>query len=312
MGTLLGQHHVSIFTKDAVQNVDFYTNTMGLRLVKKSVNQDNPLMYHLFYGDATGSPGTELTFFELPAAAATRPGTNSISAIGLLLADDKSLLYWQKRFEDLQVAHEGITVSGGRPALPFTDPDGLKLVLIAAEEGDIPSLWKRWEKSTVPVEHQILGLGPIELTVSHPEKIEQTLVKLLGYRKMPAVEGMDIYQTAEGGASGEIAVKKLTAPQQKPGRGSVHHLAVRVADEAELREWIRAIESWPFATSGLVDRYYFQSVYFRESNGILFELATDGPGFTADEPVEALGEDLALPPFLESRRAEIEAALKPI
>ncbi|MCU9613030.1 ring-cleaving dioxygenase [Caldibacillus lycopersici] len=313
MRKILGQHHVSMFTKDAQTNVHFYRDTLGLRFVKKTVNQDNPFMYHLFYGDIIGSPGTELSFFELPHAGKTYRGTNSISKIGLLVESEDALNYWKQRFEELAIVHGDYTIYAGRKALPFEDPDGLSLLLINNASAATPSFWKKWEGSPVPMEYQILGIGAIELSVRYPEKTAKLLTNVFGYKEVSATEDLSVYQCVEGTAYSDIVVKKLEAVKERPGRGSVHHLAIRVADPQALQEWASFIKEQGYtATSDIIDRYYFQSFYFRERNGILFELATDGPGFPADESIESLGETLALPPFLEARRAEIEAKLTPI
>lgn len=312
MKTIAGQHHVSMITKDAQQNVHFYRDKLGLRFVKKTVNQDDPSMYHLFYGDANGSPGTELSFFEMPHAGRTYAGTNAITRISLLVRDMETLAYWKERFEHLGVEHGNLITYGGRWSLPFEDPDGLQLLLVNHNGKETPSFWRRWEKSPVPVEHQILGMGSVELTVRNPEKTEDLLANFFSYHEQSVSEDERIYQSVKGNANSEMVVKKLDTKKQKPGRGSVHHIAIRIADQSELRQWAKRVEEKGFRSSGIIDRHYFYSLYFRESNGILFELATDGPGFQADEPIEKLGETLALPPFLEERREEIEAKLKPI
>ncbi|TQR19649.1 ring-cleaving dioxygenase [Psychrobacillus vulpis] len=308
MNTIKGHHHVSMVTKNAQTNVNFYRETLGLRLVKKTVNQDTPSMYHLFYGDETGSPGTELSFFELPIAARTHRGTNSISRIGLLVQNEETLTYWQQRFLLLDVKHGDLFTYGGRLALPFEDPDGLQLLLISNEAKETPTFWTPWEGSPVPIQHQILGIGPVELTVRNIAKTGNMLTNLLGYHEIQ--EG--VFQSVEGAAYSEIVLKSLQGDLERPGRGSVHHIAIRVDTEEHMKEWAERIGNAGFESTGVIDRYYFHSLYFRESNGILFELATDGPGFSADEANENLGKELALPPFLENRRAEIEAKLKPI
>ncbi|WP_313893466.1 ring-cleaving dioxygenase [Psychrobacillus sp.] len=312
MNTIKGHHHVSMVTKNAQVNVHFYRDILGLRLVKKTVNQDTPSMYHLFYGDTTGSAGTELSFFELPIAAGTHRGTNSISRIGLLVQNEETLTYWQERFQVLGVNHGEKFMYGNRKALPFEDPDGLQLLLINHEEKEIPTFWTPWEDSVVPTQHQILGIGPVELTVRNIAKTSKTLANLLGYHEITATKEEAVYQSVEGAAYSEIVLKKLLGDKERPGRGSVHHIAIRVDTEEHMKEWAERVAEAGFETTGVIDRYYFHSLYFRESNGILFELATDGPGFLADEVSENLGNELALPPFLENRRAEIEAKLKPI
>lgn len=195
--------------------------------------------------------------------------------------------------------------------MKFEDPDGLRLVLIYGE-GETLDFWETWEKSEVPEEHQILGMGPVEITVKRLDKLARTLTDLFGYTEVSRNEQEALFQSVEGEPFGEIVVKQMDGPSERPGRGSIHHLAIRVKNDDELKYWEEQVKQRGFVSSGIVDRHYFKSLYFRESNGILFEIATDGPGFTVDGDVESLGETLDLPPFLEDRRTEIEAKLTPI
>lgn len=307
-----GHHHISMITKNAQMNNHFYKNVLGLRRVKKTVNQDNPSMYHLFYGDLTGSPGTELSFFEMPNVGRTVRGTNAITQIGLLVPSNESLEYWKKRFESLNVKHGEITTYAGRAALPFEDEEGLRLILLNNNGEATPEFWTAWEESSVEQKHRILGMGTVELTVRYLEQTAITLKDMFGYVEVSRSENEAIYQSVAGQAFGEIVVKQQEGPSEKPGRGSIHHLAIRVKNNEELAHWAEVVKKRGFTSSGIVDRFYFQSLYFRDSNRILFEIATDGPGFTADSTVEALGKSLDLPPFLEEKRAEIEAKLAPI
>ena len=307
-----GHHHISMITKTAQINSDFYKKVLGLRRVKKTVNQDSPSMYHLFYGDLTGSAGTELSFFEITNSGRTVRGTNAITKIGLLVPSRESLVYWKRRFEELDVKHEDITTYAGREALPFEDSEGLRLVLLNNNGEQVPEFWTAWEDSAVDQTHRILGMGTIEITVRYLERTAKTLKELFGYIEVTRSEKEVVFQSVEGQAFGEILLQQLEGPSEKPGRGSIHHLAIRVKNEEELRYWDNVVKERGFSSSGVVDRYYFQSLYFRDGNGILFEIATDGPGFTRDSTVEALGTKLDLPPFLEERRVEIEAQLKPI
>jgi glyoxalase family protein len=307
-----GHHHISMITKDAQMTNHFYQQILGLRRVKKTVNQDSPSMYHLFYGDLTGSAGTELSFFEMPMAGRTARGTNAITQIGLLVPSLESLTYWKNRFEQLDVKHGEITTYAGRAALPFEDAEGLRMILLNNNGEAIPEFWLPWEDSVVEQEHRILGMGTTEITVRYLERTATMLREMFGYVEVAHSEKEAIYQSVAGQAFGEIVVKQLEGPSEKPGRGSIHHLAIRVKNEEELRYWDEVVKERGFQSSGIIDRFYFQSLYFRESNGILFEIATDGPGFTVDSAIEALGKELDLPPFLESKRAEIEAKLQPI
>ncbi len=311
MYEIKGHHHISMVTKNANENNHFYKNVLGLRRVKMTVNQDDPSMYHLFYGDKTGSPGTELSFFEIPLVGKTYRGTNAITRIGLLVPSEDSLHYWKERFETFDVKHSEITTYANRPALQFEDAEGLRLVLLVSN-GEKVEHWETWEKSEVPAEHQIQGMGSVEMTVRRLDKMASTLTEMFGYTEVSRSEEEAIFQSIKGEAFGEIVVKYLDGPTEKPGRGSIHHLAIRVKNDAELAYWEEQVIQRGFQSSGIIDRFYFKSLYFRESNGILFEIATDGPGFTVDGDVEHLGEKLDLPPFLEGQRAEIEANLAPI
>ncbi|GEN53389.1 ring-cleaving dioxygenase [Halobacillus faecis] len=310
---LKGIHHVSAITANAKSNYDFYTKVMGMRLVKKTVNQDAPSMYHLFYADEEGRPGTDLTFFEIHRAGHTYPGTRSISTTSLRVKSDEALKYWKKRFEEHSVEQDEIRERHGRNTLFFRDPEGQRLILISDESNSGVEAGKAWEHSTVPEEYGITGLGPVHLTVNDTAKTEKVLTELLGFRKKGTYEQWVVYETGEGGTGAEVHVEEEPDGQpEKPGRGSVHHVAFRVNDEDELKKWQEIIQAAGYPNSGLVDRYYFKSLYFREANHILFELATDGPGFATDEDVDHLGESLALPPFLEHKRKEIEESLTPL
>lgn len=312
MNTIPGHHHISMLTKSALKNHHFYQNVLGLRRVKKTVNQDDPSMYHLFYGDLTGAAGTELSFFEMPMLARTVRGTNAITQIGLLVPSFESLLFWKKRFELLDVKHGEMTKFAGRDALHFEDEEGLRMILVNHNGEAIPDHWSAWKHSVIEEKHRILGIGPVEMTVRSLDRLAETLTDMFGYVEKSRSAEEAIYQSVAGQAFGEIVIKQKEGPTERPGRGSIHHLAIRANNEDELRDWDKVIKKRGFHSSGIVDRYYFQSLYFRESNGILFEIATDGPGFIADSTVEELGKTLDLPPFLEERRAEIEAKLVPL
>ncbi|MBU9713416.1 ring-cleaving dioxygenase [Evansella tamaricis] len=318
---LKGIHHVSAITANAKNNYNFYTEILGLRLVKKSINQDDTSVYHLFYADERGNPGTDLTFFEIPNAAETRMGTNSITATSLRVSTDKALQYWKKRFTEYKIEHDEISHESGRASLAFKDFENQRLILVSDETNTGVEGGKPWDKSTVPVEYGIIGLGPVILTVSRLELTEQMLTEIMGFRKKGSykgiVDGMEreffLYETGEGGTGAEVHVLELSElPRERSGRGSVHHVAFRVEDEEELTKWINRLNQNAIPNSGFVERYYFKSLYFREPNGILYELATDGPGFETDEDFDTLGESLALPPYFENQRKSIEAKLKPL
>lgn len=317
---LKGIHHVSAITAVAKNNYEFYTKVLGMRLVKKSVNQDDTSMYHLFYADEVGNPGTDLTFFEIVRAGHTYEGNNSISITSLRVQNDDALHYWKDRFENYNVDHDEITEQFDRAVLFFRDPEGQRLVLVSDENNQGVAAGTPWDKSPVPQGKGITGLGPVKLTVPNPEPTVKVLTETMGFRHVgnyaseldgqPAIE---VYETGEGGTGAEVHIEhRKDLPRERPGRGSVHHVAFRVDNEEELAAWKDKIAALRLPNSGLVDRYYFKSLYFREPNGILFELATDGPGFATDEDVKHLGESVALPPFFEDRREEIEARLVPL
>lgn len=317
---LKGLHHVSSITANAQENYKFYTEVLGLRLIKKTVNQDDISVYHLFYGDERGNPGTEVTFFEIPNAGRNRDGNNSISALSLRVPDDAALQYWQRRLEEYAVEHEAVRSLGGRQALPFRDREGQRLLLVLDEGNRGVPGGNAWEKSPVPQEAAITGLGPAHLTVPDASRTADVLEQVLGFRRAgsypSAAAGQPdvlVYATGEGGSGAEVHLEERSdLPPERLGRGGVHHVAFRVDNEDELRSWVGRIGALGLPNSGFVDRYYFRSLYFREPNGILFELATDGPGFDTDESIEHLGESLALPPFLEGKREQIEQLLKPL
>ncbi len=314
---LLGIHHVTAVTANAHENHQFYTRVLGIRLVKKTVNQDDVSAYHLFYADAQGSPGSDLTFFDWAHSPRQRNGNNSISRTGLRVGGVDSLQWWIERFDQLKVAHSPILDRGGRAVVDFQDGEGQQLTLV--DDGSAGESFA-WSGSPVPPSHQIRGLGPATITVPESESTGGLLTEVLGMRptlQYPDPErkefSIHVYEIGAGGASAELHVRvRPDLARYRPGAGGVHHIAFRVPDEETYRAWMRRLRDFGIPNSGEVDRYYFKSLYFREPNQILFELATDGPGFAVDENISDLGNRLALPPFLERRRAEIEANLKPI
>ena len=312
---LIGIHHLTAVTAKASGNHAFYTQTLGMRLVKKTVNQDDVSAYHLFYADALGSPGTDITFFDWPVGRERR-GSHSISRTGLRVAGEAALAWWRQRFAEQGVDHGEIVLRDRRWTLDFEDPEGQRLSLVD-DGGAGPA--HPWTRSQVPAEHQIRGLGPITLSVPELPPTESVLTKVLEMSRVrdyptPGSAGSTthVYQMGEGGAGAELHVAvEPKLPAVGPGAGGVHHVAFRSPDAA-YQDWAERLRQTRTPNSGPVDRFYFRSLYFREPNGILFEIATEGPGFAADEPRESLGEHLSLPPFLEPRRAAIEANLKPL
>ena len=312
---LTGIHHLTAITANAPQNLKFYTKVLGLRLVKKTVNQDDTSAYHLFYADGLASPGTDLTFFDWPVAHERR-GTHSISRTGLRVASLATLEWWKARFAEHKVKAGEIGEIGGRMSLDFEDAEGQRLRFVVDDSG-APS--NPWEKSPVPAEHQIKGLGPITISVPDIRNTETVLTHVMNMKETstyPAPEGtgtVHVFSMGEGGPAAELHVAvEPDLPPAHQGAGAVHHVAFRVPDVEALHAWTERLRGFRLPSSGEVERFYFRSLYFREPNGILFELATDGPGFAVDEPMETLGETLSLPPFLEGRREQIEAKLKPL
>ncbi|MDO3409369.1 ring-cleaving dioxygenase [Saccharibacillus sp. CPCC 101409] len=317
---LLGQHHVSIMTGKAEKNFEFFTKVLGMRLVKKSVNQDNTTSYHLFYGDAVASPGTEVTYFDYPGIGPSYHGISSISATSLRVPTTASLEFWASRLDFFGVKREEIEGRAGRDTLAFEDFEGTRLILAADNDESGVAPGTPWAADGIPLEHAVVGLGPVTLTVGDPKPTALALTQLLGFRKVgsyPSLAGdfaeIEVFATGEGGSGAEVHVEaRPDLPRARLGRGGVHHVAFRIPNEEEYAKWIDRIAASGLPNSGRVDRDYFRALYFREPNGILFELSTDTPGFDIDEPVESLGEKLGLPSFLEHRRAEIEANLRPL
>jgi glyoxalase family protein len=311
---LTGLHHLTAVSADAPCNLRFYTRTLGMRLVKRTVNQDDTSAYHLFYADGLASPGSDLTFFDWPVGCERR-GNNSVTRTGLRVPGAASLEWWAGRLREHGVPHGGVSERDGRAVLDFEDPEGQRLSLV--DDGGTGE-GHPWERSPVPPERQIRGLGPVEMTVPDLRPTHAVLTGVMGMRRARGYDSPDgevqVYEMGEGGgpaAELHVAVRPDLAPA-RPGAGGVHHVAFRTPDEAQYRAWAERLASLRVPNSGPVDRHYFRSLYFREPNGVLFEIATDGPGFAVDEPLESLGERLSLPPFLEPRRAGIEAGLKPL
>ncbi|WP_395685388.1 ring-cleaving dioxygenase [Aestuariivirga sp.] len=302
---LKGFHHLTAVTADAPGNYRFYTEALGLRLVKKTVNQDDTSAYHLFYADGVGSPGTDITFFDWPVGRERR-GSHSVTRTGLRVGSEASLGWWQQRFKTLGVQQAGIAEENGRPTLAFEDHEGQRLALVVDSHGDAHP----WEQSPVPAEHQIRGLGPITMSVADPDPTDMVLTKLMNMTAAGRSGDTLIYRMDGPGAVGELHVTvDPSLPPAQQGAGGVHHVAFNIP-YADYDAWASRLRSMRVPNSGPVDRFWFKSLYFREPNGVLFELATDAPGFATDEPMDKLGTTLSLPPFLENRRTEIEAGLK--
>ena len=313
--TLHGLHHVTAVTADAVRNLDFYTRVLGMRLVKQTVNQDDVSAYHLFYADELGQPGTELTFFEWAHVPPARPGAGAVMETALrVLGNAATLALWRDWFDRHGVSHGEIETpinADALPSLPFQDPEGQRLRLIAQPRtAEAAAHARPWSGSPLPPEASVVGLGAVTLTVRDPAPVVRLLTDTLGFRVNP--DDATLFETGAGGPGRQLRLLTSREPAVHGG-GGVHHVAWSVANVEEQRAWQRHLAKHGVANSGLVDRFYFQSLYFRIPGGILFEIATDGPGFTADgEDPAHLGERLSLPPFLEPHRTEIEAGLRPL
>jgi glyoxalase family protein len=312
---LLGIHHLTAVSAAIRENHHFYTQTMGMRLVKRSVNQDDVSAYHLFYADAKGTPGTDLTFFDWPVPRERR-GNRSIVRTGLRVAGLDALNWWVGHLQERGVKAAEIVERDGRLTLDLEDPEGQRLALI--DDGGVGAAYP-WERSPVPADFQVRGLGPITLSVPNLGPTDAVLQQVLQMRPVRTYahpedqrHTVHVYEMGPGGPGAEvhIAVQPSVGPAQ-PGAGGVHHVAFRSAD-ADYEGWAERLATLRIPNSGKVDRYWFRSLYFREPNGILFEIASDGPGFAVDEDPATLGEKVVLAPFLEPQRAAILANLKPI
>jgi glyoxalase family protein len=310
-----GIHHLTAITADAPNNMNFYTKVLGLRLVKKTVNQDDTSAYHLFYADGKASPGSDITFFDWPVGRERR-GSHSIARTALRVGSAASLAWWRDRLLAAKIKTAEIAETAGFSSLDFEDPEGQRLRLVD-DKGSGES--HPWSESSVPAAYQIRGLGPITLSVPDVKPTAAVLTQILNMQEVrshPLSGGktsLHVFSMGQGGASAELHVAvEPDLPIAGQGAGGVHHVAFRTPTVETLRQWTARLQSFKLPSSGEVERYYFRSLYFREPNGILFEIATDGPGFAVDEPLESLGERLSLPPFLEARRASIEAGLKPL
>lgn len=313
---LNGLHHVTAVSAQIGINADFYTRVLGLRLVKKSVNQDDVSAYHLFYADKLGTPGTDITFFDWPRIGQDRRGTDSIALTAFRVDGREALDYWTRRFEDQGVTHNAIETFAGRDVLRFEDPEGQRLMLM--DNGGAPFEGEIWEGSEVPSAFALRGFYAVMLSVPDLTQMDPILTQVLDFEPADKADWPDggtvtRYEIASGGPGRELwVIEEPTKPIARLGAGGTHHVAFRVADREEQGDWRERIVRSGLHVSTFIDRFYFRSIYFRVSRGILFEIATEGPGFAADEDPDTLGEHLSLPPFLEPRREKIEANLKPI
>lgn len=313
MNGLKGIHHVTAITSSAEKNYEFFTYILGMRLVKKTVNQDDIQTYHLFFADDKGSPGTDMTFFDFPGIPKGSHGTNEIYKTSFRVKDDAAMDYWVKRFDRLGVKHGGIQELFGKKTISFVDFDDQQYQLISDENNEGVPAGTPWQKGPVPLEHAITGLGPIFVRVANFDYFKEMMERVLHFKEIESDGDLHLFEVGEGGNGAQVVVEyNSVLPAARQGYGVVHHAAFRVDDKSVLDEWDRHMRGFGFQTSGFVDRFFFGSLYTRVAPSILFEFATDGPGFMGDEPYETLGEKLSLPPFLEPKRDEIESYVRPI
>jgi glyoxalase family protein len=313
---LTGIHHLTAVSAAIRENHRFYTRTLGMRLVKRSVNQDDVSAYHLFYADAKGSPGTDLTFFDWPVPPEHR-GTRSIVRTGLRVNSEVALRWWVQRFDDVRVAHGDIVERDGRLTMQFEDPEGQRLAFV--DDGGAGDPPEPWDRSPVPREYQIRGLGPILISIPTLNPTDTLLTRVFNMRYARDYPHPDnpgtrihVFEMGSGGPHAELHVAvQPDLPVARQGAGGVHHVAFRTPD-ANYDAWAERLNEFDVPNSGKVDRFWFRSLYVREPNGVLFEIATDGPGFAVDEDPATLGETVVLPPFLEPHRQQILVNLKPI
>lgn len=309
---ILGVHHVSMTAGDPGPNLDFYQGLLGLRLVKLTVNYDDPGMYHLYYGDGQGRPGTILTFFPWPEGRPGRQGTGQTTAVALTIPAS-SLGYWIERLVGHEVQFDGPAKRFGSSVVTLKDPDGLVVELVASRSAARSAPAESWPSAPVPAEHAIRGVHSVTLMEDDPERTAKVLTEQLGFRLIGQEHKRLRFATGDGGPGALVDILDASGFWRAAGGiGTVHHVAWRTPDAAELEAWRASLTEAGFRVTPVRNRTYFQSIYFREPGGVLFEIATDVPGFTVDEPVEALGSRLMLPARLEERRAEVEAILPPL
>lgn len=308
MQTITGLHHVTAISGPAQENLDFYAGILGMRLVKKSVNQDDPGTYHLFYADAAGHPGTDLTFFPWERMAPARLGHGLATEVQLTVPTG-SLAYWGERLTKYGVTTSPIETRFGERVLPAVDPHGLRLALVEADA--VPGkAFEPWTDSPVPVGSQIRGLHGARAWEHDLATTTAFLTGALGFTALATADGWTRF-VLDGGGPGRVLDIRETPEERRGawGQGSIHHLAWRVDDDAHHVAVRTAVEQAGVRATPVIDRFWFKSVYFKEPGGVLFELATDGPGFAVDEAPERLGESLILPPWLEGQRRAIEQVL---
>ena len=306
---ILGIHHVTAIAGDPQTNVDFYAGLLGLRLVKLTVNFDDPGTYHLYYGDGIGRPGTILTFFPWPSAPKGRHGTGQVTETAFAIADN-AVDFWTARLSEQRVAFQGPFDRFGEPVISFSDPDGLKVELIATKTAPPDRAYKA---GPVPLEFAIRGFHSATLSQADIRGTAALLTDTMGFHLVAQDGDRFRYAVNDGHPAGLVDV--FRRPEGKPGRvlvGTVHHIAWRTPDDEQQRSWRAELARLNYGVSPVMDRKYFHSIYYREPGGILFEIATDPPGFSVDESLDELGSKLVLPPWLEPERKNLEAVLPPL
>jgi glyoxalase family protein len=311
MQTVRGLHHVTAIAGPAQANLDFYSGVLGMRLVKKSVNQDDPGTYHLFYADADGHPGTDLTFFPWAQMAPSREGYGLSSEVSLAVPPG-SLDFWSERLQQHGVSVSPPESRFGQAVLPLRDPHGLHVALVESQDS-LGRSFTAWDQSPIPKQHQIRGLESARLVERDLIRTSSFLTGAMGFAHLGTENGWHRYGVAGGKSGAHIDLyESPNSGRGAWGTGSIHHLAWRVDDEAHQLEVRQRVQQGGSRPTPVIDRFWFKSVYFPEPGGVLFELATEGPGFAVDEDPAHLGETLVLPPWLEPERANIEAALPPL
>lgn len=306
---ILGLHHVTAIASDPQRNIDFYVELLGLRLVKVTVNFDEPTTYHLYYGDELGHPGTILTFFAWPGGPIGRIGTGQLTATSFSIPET-AISFWMERFKNHNVPFQGPIARFNEQVLSFSDPDGLQLELVAAQDGQLDRVWKN---GPVPPEYGLRGFHSVALSEAGHERTASLLTETMGFRRVGQIGSRYRFEVGEGGAGAIVDVlTELGVPRGVVSVGSVHHVAWRTPGDEQQKAWREQLIEAGMNVTPVIDRKYFHSIYYREPGGVLFEIATDPPGFTVDEPAQELGQRLTLPSWLEPQRPEIEETLPPI
>jgi glyoxalase family protein len=306
---IVGIHHITAMASDAQRNIDFYVSVLGLRLVKRSINQDAPDIYHLYYGDEAGSPGTAMTFFPFGRAARGTRGHGEVSRVAFAVPPS-SQNYWLERLRTSGIVTDGPFERFGEALIAFQDPDGLMIELVFTERQTLQAPWKN---GPVPPEHAVKAFYGVTMGLAEAEASIEVLQGILGARFIGQEGNRQRYSIGveEHAAMIDLIIDP-TLPPARQSAGSVHHIAWRVTDDAAEEYWQKVVHRHGLAPTEIIDRFYFHSIYFREPGGILYEIATDNPGFTVDEPLASLGSALVLPPWYEVHRSAIERSLPPI